>query len=111
MPHMNVAEYVAATYSVLLRSSRSSSNVLWKAIIKIRRTGSICLMKNIENGKFQKSDEEIKLHIRMNLPEEIYSEVITSFRDYSTMTLRQVKKDIRSFYRRMKRAEKIKDKI
>ena len=64
---------------------------------------------NIENGKYQKTDEDIKLHIRMNLPEDLYSEVITSFKDYSTMTLRQVKKDIRSFYRRMKRADRIRD--
>ena len=64
---------------------------------------------NIENGKFKKSDEDMKLHIRMNLPEELYSEVITSFKDYSTMSLRQVKKDIKSFYRRMKRADKIKE--
>lgn len=64
---------------------------------------------NIENGKFMKSDEDMKLHIRMNLPEELYSEVITSFKDYSTMSLRQVKKDIKSFYRRMKRADKIKE--
>jgi len=49
---------------------------------------------NIENGKFQKDEEEIKLHIRMNLPEDLYSEVITSFKDYSSMTLRQVKKTL-----------------
>ena len=64
---------------------------------------------NIENGKFQKSEEDMKLHIRMNLPEELYSEVITSFKDYSSMTLRQVKKEIRAYYRRLKRSEKIKE--
>ena len=64
---------------------------------------------NIEDGKFQKDEEEIKLHIRMNLPEDLYSEVITSFKDYSSMTLRQVKKDIKSYHRRLKRSDKIKE--
>ena len=64
---------------------------------------------NIDDGKFQKTEEDIKLHIRMNLPEDLYSEVITSFKDYSSMSLRQVKKEIRSFYRRLKRSEKIKE--
>ena len=64
---------------------------------------------NIDDGKFQKSEEDIKLHIRMNLPEDLYSEIITSFKDYLAVSLRQVKKDIRSFYRRLKVAEKIKE--
>ena len=64
---------------------------------------------NIEHGKFQKDEEDIKLHIRMNLPEDLYSEVITSFKDYSSMSLRQVKKDIKSYHRRLKRADKIKE--
>ena len=45
----------------------------------------------------------------MNLPEDLYGEVITSFKDYSSMSLRQVKKNIRSFCRRLKRADKIKE--
>ena len=64
---------------------------------------------NTENGKFQKSEEDMKLNIRMNLPEELYSEVITSFKDYLSMTLRQVKKEIRAYYRRLQRSEKIKE--
>lgn len=64
---------------------------------------------NIEDGKFQKDENDIKLHIRMNLPEDLYSEVITSFKDYSSMSLRQVKKDIKSYHRRLKRADKIKE--
>ena len=64
---------------------------------------------NIEKGQFQKDDEDIKLHIRMNLPEDVYSEVITSFKDYAAMSLREVKKDIRAYYRRLKRSDKVKE--
>ena len=45
----------------------------------------------------------------MNLPENIYSEVISSFKNYSTMTLKELKKEIKQFYRRMKRTDKIKE--
>ena len=64
---------------------------------------------NTKDSKNQKSDEDLKLHIRMHLPEDLYSEVNTSFKDYSSMSLHQVKKDIRSFYRRLKRDDKIKE--
>ena len=46
---------------------------------------------NIDDGKYQKSDKDIILHIRVNLPEDLYSEIITLFKDSSTMSLRQVK--------------------
>ena len=45
---------------------------------------------NIERGKYTKTDDNIKLQIRTNLPESLYSEVITSFKKYSTMTLKEV---------------------
>ena len=56
---------------------------------------------NIEEGKYIKTDDNIKLQIRMNLLENVYSEVITSFKNYSTMTLKKVKKASKQFYRRM----------
>ena len=37
----------------------------------------------------------IKLQICMNLLENVYSEVITSFKNYSSMALKEVKKDIK----------------
>ena len=46
-------------------------------------------LSNIDGGK---TENDIKLQIRMNLLEEIYSEVITSFKDYSNMNLKEVKK-------------------
>ena len=54
-------------------------------------------------------DDDIKLQIRMNLPENVYSKVITSFKNYSIMTLKEVKKEIKQFYRRMKRINDIKE--
>ena len=44
----------------------------------------------------------------MNLPEEVYSEVITSFKDYGNMSLKAVKKEIKQFHRQLKRSDKIK---
>ena len=64
---------------------------------------------SIEGGKYIKTEDDIKLQIRMNLPETVYSEVITSFKNYSTMTLKEVKKEIKQFYRRMKRTDKLKE--
>ena len=66
-------------------------------------------MGNIEGGKYTKTDDNIKLQIRMNLPEDVYSEVITSFKNYSSMTLKEVKKEIKQFYCRMNRTDKIKE--
>ena len=45
----------------------------------------------------------------MNLPEEVYSEVITSFIDCANMSLKEVKKEIKQFHRRLKRSDKIKE--
>ena len=45
---------------------------------------------NIQGGKFIKTDDDIKVQIRMNLPENVYSEVITSFKNYSTIILKEV---------------------
>ena len=46
---------------------------------------------NIDDGKYIKSEDVIKLHIRVNLLEEVYSEVITLFKDYANMSLEEVK--------------------
>ena len=43
----------------------------------------------------------------MNLPEEVYSEVITSFKDYANISLKEVKKVIKQFHCRLKRSDKI----
>ena len=64
---------------------------------------------NIKRGKYTKTDDNIKLQVRMNLPESLHSKVITSFKKYSTMILKEVKKEIKQFYCRMKRTDKIKD--
>ena len=45
---------------------------------------------NIKGGKYTKTEDDIKLQIRMNLLENVYSEVITLFKNYSTMTLKEV---------------------
>ena len=45
----------------------------------------------------------------MNLPETVYSKVITSFKNYSSMTLQEAKKEIKQFYCRMKRTDKFKE--
>ena len=45
----------------------------------------------------------------MNLPETVYSKVITSFKNYSSITLKEVKKEIKKFYHRMKRTDKLKE--
>ena len=64
---------------------------------------------NIEGGKYTKIDDNIKLQICMNLPENLYSKVITSFKNYSMMTLKEVKKEIKQFYRMIKRTNKMKE--
>ena len=51
------------------------------------------------NAKFEKDDVEIIAHIINKLPPE-YSEVVTSVDGMSSMTLRDVKAKIRSFYKR-----------
>ena len=58
---------------------------------------------NIEGRKYTKTDNNIKLQIRMMLPEKVYSEVITSFKNYSSLILKKLKKEIKLFYRRMRR--------
>ena len=45
----------------------------------------------------------------MNLPEEVYSEVITSFKHYSNMLMKEVKKEIKQFHCRLKRLDIIKE--
>ena len=60
-------------------------------------------LSKIDSGKYMKSEDNIKLQIRMNLPKEEYSEVITSFKDYSNMSLKEVKKEIKQFHCRLKR--------
>ena len=65
-------------------------------------------LSNNEGGKYVKTEDDIKLQIRMNLPEEVYSEAITSFKDYTNMSLKEVKKEINLFHRRLKRTNKIK---
>ena len=45
----------------------------------------------------------------MNLPEEVYSKVITSFKDYSNMNVKKVKKEIKQFHHQLKRNDKIKE--
>ena len=64
---------------------------------------------NIEGGKYTKTDNDIKLQIRMNLSENVYSEVITSFKNYSSMTLKEVNKEIKQFYRGITRTDQIKE--
>ena len=58
---------------------------------------------NIEGRKYTKTDNNIKLQIRMMLPEKVYSEAITSFKNYSSLILKKLKKEIKLFYRRMRR--------
>ena len=53
--------------------------------------------------------DEIKLQIRMNLPEEVYSEVITLFKDYANISLKEMKQKIKQFHRRLKGSDKIKE--
>ena len=64
---------------------------------------------NIDGDQYVKMEDDIKLQIRMNLPEEVYSEVITTFTDYSNMNLKEVKKEIKQFHRRLKRNDNIKE--
>ena len=52
-------------------------------------------LSNIDSGKYITSKDDIKLQIRMNLPEEIYSEVISRFKDYANMSLKEVKTEIK----------------
>ena len=49
-------------------------------------------ISSIDGGKYIKSEDNIKLQIRMNLPEKVYSEVITSLKGYANMSLKEVKK-------------------
>ena len=66
-------------------------------------------LSNIDGGKYVKTEDDIKLQIRMNLPEEVYSKVITSFKDYSNMNVKKVKKEIKQFHHQLKRNDKIKE--
>ena len=50
---------------------------------------------NIEGGKYIKTDNNVKLQIRMKLPQNMYSKVIISFKNCSTMKLKEVKKEIK----------------
>ena len=43
----------------------------------------------------------------MNFQENIYIKVITSFKNYSSMTLKEVKKKIKQFHGRMKRTYRL----
>ena len=45
----------------------------------------------------------------MKLPEEAYVKVITLFKDYSNMSLKEVTEEIKQFYCRLKRSDKIKE--
>ena len=45
----------------------------------------------------------------MNFPENVYSKVIMSFKNYLSMILTEVKKEIKQFHFRMKRTDKIKE--
>ena len=49
---------------------------------------------NIKGDNYIKTNDNIKLQIRMNLQENVYREIITSFENYSAMTLKEVKKEI-----------------
>ena len=44
-------------------------------------------LSNIDGDKYIKIEDNIKLQIRMNLPEEIYSEVITYIKDYANTSV------------------------
>ena len=66
-------------------------------------------LSNIDGGKYTKNKDDIKPQIRMNLPGEVYSEVITSFKHYANMSMKEVKKEIKQFYCRFKRSDKIKE--
>ena len=48
--------------------------------------------ENVGNMKILNAKDDLKLHIIMNLPENVYSELITAFKVYSTLSLCQVKK-------------------
>ena len=52
-------------------------------------------LNNIDGGKYIKNEDYIKIQIRMNLPEEVYSEMITLFKDYANMSLKEMKKEIK----------------
>ena len=45
----------------------------------------------------------------MNLPDKVCSEVITSFKNYTNMSLKDVKKEIKLFHCQLKRTDKIKE--
>ena len=45
----------------------------------------------------------------MNLTEEVYSEVISSFEDYANMSLKEEIKEIEQFHCQLKRNDKIKE--
>ena len=46
-------------------------------------------LSNIDGGKYMKIEDNIKLQIRMNLPDEVNRSVIISFTDYTNMSLKQ----------------------
>ena len=57
--------------------------------------------------KYMKSDDEVKLHVRVHLPESEYSELITSTREgLKTMSSKDFKRKIKSHWRRFMKAEK-----
>ena len=62
----------------------------------------------IDGGKYVKREYDIKLQIRLNLPEEGYSQVITPFKDYLNMSLKEEKKEIKWFHGLLKMTNKIK---
>ena len=52
-------------------------------------------LNNIDGGKYVKSEDGIELQLKTNLPEEVYSKVITSFKDYSNTAFKNFKGQIR----------------
>ena len=58
------------------------------------------------DAKYKKSDEDLKIHVMVNLPEGEYSDLITTMRKtLKTMPFNEVKKDIKQHWRRLVREE------
>ena len=61
--------------------------------------------------KYKKNDDDVKIHVRVNLPEGLYSELITKTRDeLKTMSVKDFKKQIKSHWRRFTRNDEEQEK-
>ena len=63
------------------------------------------------NKKKKKTNEDLKLHVKINLPKEVYSELLTTMRnDFETMTWRDLKKQVKVHWRDQKKEEEKEEK-